>query len=257
MVQWCLAAGPRRINSEFALMVFQDVRWSLVCETGSRVLPRILLTVAAQMIHCIESSKSSVLGEEDWLTTPWLQYEKDSLQQLFDFGFSIAAVLEKIEGKHDMTNPSTAAHLFALCFDVKENLDLWYVKHWGTLDQSTILMLAGLFEASNLVYYWWFKMTLNQAVMSIDKHLHRHSQQLDSDLSPQSVDTSLQTENTRLATDIVRAAPFFSADGTGWLGPMRNMFPLKLAMAHLSAVESPAFAEAQTALMQLVKKLRG
>ncbi len=30
MAQWCRAAGPHSINTEFALQIFQDVRWSLV-----------------------------------------------------------------------------------------------------------------------------------------------------------------------------------------------------------------------------------
>jgi hypothetical protein len=31
MIQWCQAAGPTNIKTEFALQVFVDVRWSIVC----------------------------------------------------------------------------------------------------------------------------------------------------------------------------------------------------------------------------------
>ena len=31
MIQWCLAAKPQSINTEFALQVFHDVRWCIVC----------------------------------------------------------------------------------------------------------------------------------------------------------------------------------------------------------------------------------
>ena len=31
MTQWLLSAGPRSINTDFALQVFHDVRWCIVC----------------------------------------------------------------------------------------------------------------------------------------------------------------------------------------------------------------------------------
>lgn len=209
------------------------------------------------MIHGIDGSKSSVLGNEEWLTLPWRHFDKDSLEELFDSGFSIAAILEQVSGLDHTTKPELATQLSTLCSAVRQNLDLWYCKHWGTLDCSTILMLGGLFEASNMVYYWWFKIVLNEALITLGRQLSAGAVNPSENASLQQLaSTSLRAENTSLATDIVGAAPFFSAEDTGWLGPQRLLFPLKRAMAHLASVKSPVFAEAQMVFMQLIKKMR-
>ena len=190
---------------------------------------------------------------------PWRNHTKDSLQQLYDHGFALADLLEQINCCDDIHYADTAAYFSSICLDIMEQVEDWYSRVWGTFDEQTILLMGGLFEATNMVYYWWFKLALNEVLLAL---YLRSSMVLDpssTTLSASAQDVanaSLRRNNIKLASDIVYAAPFFSADNTGWIGPQRMVFPLKRAMLELGKAQSPVFAEAKDVFMRLVKRLR-
>jgi hypothetical protein len=207
------------------------------------------------MIHGIEQSRSSMLGTGDWLTLPWRRFHKDSLQELYDNGFTVAAILEKVDQLGERFDTAASINLSETCLEAGIALEMWYSKHWGTLDHTVVLLLGGLFEASNLVYYWWFKIVLNQVLISLGGQTSTLLHDMGNSL--QKFDrTNLEEENTILASNIVGATPFFSAEDTGWVGPQRLLFPLKRAMIHLGMVKSPVFPKAQSVFMQLIRKMR-
>lgn len=240
MAQWCHAAGPSRINTDFALKVFEDVRWGI-------------------MTHSIDRSQSSILGDEEWLTVPWQSRFKDSLQLLYDHGFAIGNLLEQIHYLAESHRTANVNRLSSSCLDLLEQIEGWYKKVWGTFDEQLVLLMGGLFEATNMVYYWYFKICLNEALLT----LHPASSQMNDpndtereDSAQHLANIALQRSNDKLASDIVLAAPFFSGKETAWLGPQRILFPLKKAIVVLGKAQSPLFCEGQAVLMQMVKRLR-
>lgn len=127
--------------------------------------------------------KRSVLGNEDWRIIPWSRCEKDSLQQLFDIGFDLAEVLERMDlSSHlNSSNIEQTAHaeLWSGCSRIFGQLEQWYSRHWQhrihrqhiclPSDEASTSQWSPAFEnfweATNLVYYWSFKLILDEDVL--------------------------------------------------------------------------------------------
>lgn len=259
------------------------------------VVPTIRLTSFSQLNHSLDSCRSSVLGNEDWKTVPWLRFEKDSLHYLFDIGFELATLLERaqlvlsapvgVDGLND---------LWSDCFAIFGKLEQWYNVHWAeNVRQRQMTVSANLgamshdrssespplfgsfWEATNLVYYWSFKLMLDDCLVGLSGRTPAPSPHNPSQPTPTSSkrkgskartaiihglsDTQLQqitNTSLALATDIVRSTAYFLADDTGWLGPQRLFFPIQRVMKHLAKVQSPLFSDARLAFMQLLGRLR-
>ncbi|KAK3716317.1 hypothetical protein LTR37_006467 [Vermiconidia calcicola] len=285
MAQWCCAAGPTHVSSEYALQVFEDVRWCI-------------------MNRSIQRHESSKLGTREWKTLPWQHYPKDSLQELYDLGFDLAALLEQVDSNINFGNTDAQIrkmeHLSLGCLKVSKNLEHWYTCNWASQgrgqsdanddlqayglplsDQPLRPELGGLWQGMNIIYYWCFKLILNGILSSLlqqtqqQEELIASVQELDlsSDIfsNGQAYDGSLPTpssggfpqkqeqlanDSLKLAIDIVLVSPFFLADDTGWLGPQRYFFPLQKAMEHLSKVGSPFHSDAKAAFVRLITRLR-
>lgn len=295
MTQWCLAAGPRCITTEFALQVFLDVRWSIV--SASREVSGNTLMKECKMNRDIEGRKCSILGDENWRALPWSNFTKDSLHNLFDIGFALAACLEQADLISGNDAPGTYSNnlgqLSFSCDSVKNRLVDWYnaffadrvpPQHLSGSDSNRDMHdrdhsadppeFTDLWKATNMVYYWLFKMILNdirphasQQTAGIGdlpsvQHAASASENRLSHIVPASPPSGSSTEqsedtNLTLATNIVSASSCLLASDTGWLGPQRLFFPLRRAMEYLAQANSPLCADARAAFMSLVKRLRG
>lgn len=216
------------------------------------------------MNGAIDGRQPSALSTERWKTVPWRFFAKDSLQCLFDIGFNIAALLERLDACDSPQAPETSvsqrARLSLSCGAVQQSLEEWHSAHWGhrnslspssmhscdELDSPSSASAAhfgfkSLWEATNIAYFWLFKMILNDILAATA------SQEEQQDL----VFSSLE-----LAVNIVSVSSYFLAEATGWLGPQRLFFPLKRAMALLMSKQSPFAEDAQKAFGQLIRKLR-
>lgn len=253
---------------------------SCVSATRRKHSPHNSLTLCVQMIHSIDSHKASILGSEEWLTIPWERFEKDALQELFDFGFDVAASLQLVDTTIISHDPGLLAQLPTTCFSLVDELETWRTNTWpsryespssGSEDDSldngytssSTPQLSGCLEATCLIYYWWFKLVLNDALSSLSGTSSRESPILSfdsilaSDYPPvsQYAEMALSSNSLVLATNIVNAAPVLLADDTGWVGPQRLMFPLRASIQHLARARSPMLLEAQAALKALFGRL--
>ena len=142
------------------------------------------------MIQCIQYRKSNFLGSPEWLTLPWGERGKDIYQQLYDKGFALAAVLERIDNaqltKDDMSILQLSEILDRLT-GLHEELNLWYHKiskefssplYWQT--QSTAhswhlkennqpctlppFKFHNLLVANTLVTYWGLQLFLSGTI---------------------------------------------------------------------------------------------
>lgn len=212
------------------------------------------------MNHAIRSRKRSLIGSKDWRTLPWQHFTKDCFQQLLDVGFDLAALLEQIDLSVDSSKPK---QLSAGCLKISKKLEQWYTDFWACdehyqgqssqedMDDAESCPLhhprsspefSGLWDATNITYYRWFKLILNDIMLLIFRESLQQDRIADSSLT--------------LATHIVSAVPYFLADDTGWLGPQRLFFPLQRAMDHLAKVDSPFFLDAQKGFGTMIARLR-
>ena len=81
------------------------------------------------MIQCIQYRKSSFLGDPEWLTLPWSTSGKDIYQQLYDKGFTLAALLEYIDNARlttENTNTLILSEFLKRLSSLDEEMNLWY-----------------------------------------------------------------------------------------------------------------------------------
>ncbi len=233
------------------------------------------------MVHSIDAHKASILGSEEWLTIPWERFEKDALQELFDFGFDITAFLQLVDSTVISHDPGLLAQLPTTCFSIVDELETWRTNTWpsryespssGSEDDSvdsgytssSTPQLSGCLEATCMIYYWWFKLVLNDALSSLNATSGREISLFSFDSSPvsgypavsQFAEIALSSNSLTLANNIVNAAPYLLADDTGWVGPQRLMFPLRASIQHLARARSPILLEAQSALKTLFGRLK-
>ena len=253
------------------------------------------------MIKAVEHRKSSILGNEDWRLTPWQNCTKDSLQQIFDVGFKLAALLEQTDTSLqilDARDPARLAYIHATCLAIGEELELWYhifqASRTGIhpVDESPDSLanhqldeipsdFDSLWQASNLIYYWGFKLILNNILISILQSVaapteyedevtiqnltlspnpSEYQSPMNSEgailISPFPSQKDLATTNLQLADNIVHSAPYFLRDDMGWLGPTRLFNPLQQAAEYLNRVDGPLYVEARAALMRLYIRVR-
>lgn len=261
------------------------------------------------MGHCIETRTSSILGNEEWKTLPWQNHEKDSLSYLFDIGFDLAAASQRtdvITQTNSVPSQKVFAELWSACLAIFAQLESWYRQHWpdqasgftstsisdpgiaGVLGSQSRPQFGSLWEATNIVYYWSFKVVLDQNVLALSELQNRISpQQQQSTPTPtppptgrskakftssSTRDASLASHgltpsqasqiaatSSKLATDVVLSAPYFLADDTGWLGPQRLFFPLRQVMGYFGKrlpQEIKQFQEAKAAFVACIDRLR-
>lgn len=191
------------------------------------------------MNRAIDGRMRSPLDTEEWRTVPWRLSAKDSLQCLFDLGFSLAALLEQLDVCSSPQLPEASVSKRALlsltCASVQTKLDEWHSTNWSSRDEPS------LWKATNMVYFWLFKIITNEVLAAT---------------APERNQQELIFSSLELAVEIVSASSFFLADATGWLGPQRLYFPLKKAMALLVQQHSPFAEDAQQAFGRVLGKLR-
>jgi len=249
----------------------------------------------------LDSRKGSVLGREGWKTIPWQNASKDSLHHLFDIGFDLAALLEKLDVhifNIDLkAEPGNMSKVWSACSDTFQLLENWYGRYWAQTIQdrqnvtseipeivnafdATIqpahLCFGSFYEASNLAYYWSYKLILNDNIIDLSGHISRSSNSPTAEPSPSSssglVSSKRRTkpvvglndpqsqqvsnECLTLATNILLSAPHFLSVNTGWLGPQRIFFPMQRAMQYLTKARSPLAGQARAAFFQAVSRLR-
>lgn len=215
------------------------------------------------MNRAIDGHQHSPIGTQEWLTLPWRFFAKDSLQNLFDVGFELAALLERLDVCDSPQPPeasvSKRAQLSLRCSVVRDTLDGWYFHHWdphGTPSPTSQAgnTLAGpsspgathtefgsLWEATNIAYFWLFKMIVYDILVAT---------------TDEGEQEDLIFSSLELAVNIVSASSYFLADATGWLGPQRFFFPLRRALAFLISKQSPFVDDAKEVFGRLVGKLR-
>ena len=216
------------------------------------------------MNHSIRSRRRSLLDTKDWLTLPWQHFPKDCFQKVLDVGFKLAALMEQVDlytgAGNAKASTSDLQHLSLSCSRIFEELEDWYTTFW-TCDEHSLHesteedidscplhhpgsppQFGGLWEATNIMYYWWFKLLLNEVMASLFQDTSQQER--------------IAKSGLELATNMVLAAPYLVADDTGWLGPQRLFFPLQRAMGVLAKVQSPFFADAEAALARLGARLR-
>lgn len=252
------------------------------------------------MGHCLESRTSSVLGNGEWKTSPWQTSEKDSLHHLFDIGFDLAAVLERADlltQSNPAPDQASFTELWSSCLTIFGQLEDWYRRHWpnqaspfpsGSTTESygevpndqSRRRFGSFWEATNIVYYWSFKLVLDQNVLALSELQNqlpppqqqtppssssaqargKSSTTRDALLVSHGLSTSqarqIASTSSRLATDILASAPYFLADDTGWLGPQRMFFPLRQVMQYLGKMQSPQIADAKAAFLACLARLR-
>lgn len=143
------------------------------------------------MIQSIQYRKSSFLGSPEWLTLPWSETGKDVYQQLYDKGFKLAALLERIDNStftiEYTTNMSSLSEHLRRLSSLDEELSLWYRKiqresppplYWhsqsichtwrleGAVEPSTLTPFAfhTLRLANTIVAYWGLRLILSNAI---------------------------------------------------------------------------------------------
>lgn len=216
-----------------------------------------------QVNRAIEFRQSSPLGADDWKARPWRFFPKDSLQRLFDFGFELAVLLEEFDTVERSRLPeefvSKRAQLSLRCSILQGDLEDWHRAHWTGQGSSASspysvestglasspdteqLEFRNLWHATNIIYFWLFKMILNDMLAST---------------ALEEEQSDLAFSSLELAVNIVSASQYFLADATGWLGPQRLFFPLRKAMVLLLSKQSPFAADAQQAFGQLTRRLK-
>lgn len=249
------------------------------------------------MGHCLGSRTASVLGNEDWKNVPWQStgVEKDSLQLLYDIGFDLAAVLERTDAVLQQSNwidnalrQANVQALWQSCLSIFSQLEDWYKQHWPNRSSAfsntayseipasgaQSPQFGSLWEATNLVYYWTFKLLLDQNVLALSTMQNqfpppqtmpsssrgkipssRNTSLAQAGLTPSQAE-QISTSSLQLASDIVAAAPFFLADDTGWLGPQRLFFPLRQVMGFYGKIQSPKIVDAKGAFFACLGRLR-
>jgi len=258
-------------------------------------------TFSTKVNHTLDSRKGSVLGQEGWKTIPWQNASKDSLHHLFDIGFDLAAVLEKLD-VHVLNIDSDAesgniSKVWSACSDTFKLLEDWYGQYWASIvqdrqnatpeipeivsasdatPQPAHVRFGSFYEASNLAYYWSYKLILNENIVKLAGHTSRYSTSptpepsLSSSSGPVSSkprkkaavglsDPQIQqvsNECLNLATNILLSAPHFLSVNTGWLGPQRLFFPMQRSMQYLTKARSPLAGQARAAFFQAVSRLR-
>lgn len=215
------------------------------------------------MSRAIDRRQRSDLDTKEWKTLPWRLHQKDSLQMLFDLGFVLAALLEQWDLCENSTVPETSvrrrARLSLDCRALQEELEAWYTTsrsmpeplsmftgpssiNGSPLDGETSeAEFTSLLHASCMLYFWLFKMVLNDVLVATE---------------PSEEEENLTFSSLELATNIVSAAPYFLADDTGWLGPQRLFFPLRKAMVVLTSKHSPFVEDAKEAFGRTLGRLR-
>ena len=142
------------------------------------------------MIQSIQYRKSSFLGSPEWLTLPWSETGKDVYQQLYDKGFSLAALLERIDNLRftiEYTNMSSLSEHLGCLYSLDEELSLWYRNiqresplplYWhsqsichtwhleGAVEPRTLKPFAfhTLRLANTIVAYWGLRLVLSNAI---------------------------------------------------------------------------------------------
>lgn len=134
MTSLLIARGPHRHCSPISRAVLEDVRYPLV----SFAIPdsNDYHSHTYQMLQALMVRKASPFGEQDWRDIPWTNQTKDSYQQLYDFGFRLAALLEAADRLKDVPVISEG---------IQHSLVI-LLQNFNALDQSLDNLFDGSFQ---------------------------------------------------------------------------------------------------------------
>ena len=216
---------------------------------------------------------------------------------LGDIGFQIAEFLEHVDASRSVCRSTSFAsrlartRLYTSCSRLYEELEDWYKsccpgkalsERGHTYDcledaqevpihQNAACDFESLAQATNLAYYWCFKLILNDSLSSLMQQASEQGPSrcdrqpnlafgefsvaqastgsLTIELNGERLPTCTQlaSGSVALAMSIVLATPYFLRDEVGWLGPQRLWFPMRKAMEYLYKEVSPFASEAQLA----------
>lgn len=92
----------------------------------------------SSMIHSLQHCKASVLSprQREWDEEPWAIHPKDENQRLFDYGFTLAAILEDLVSckKPGQDRVEVGKKMFGIVpriYELGQDMDDWYVEHFS------------------------------------------------------------------------------------------------------------------------------
>lgn len=225
------------------------------------------------MIQSLQYRKASFLGTEQWQSVPWEITPKDIYQKLYDKGFALAALLEKLDDE-DILSPNTErperSGYLRMLIDLDAGLSLWYQKlhtstpspiFWPT---QTILIPSSSaggqnqqapaqgalpsFEYRNLrvanitVTYWALRTILSNTIAIIcgailSTHVSTRIRSINSNNLLETAQQQLTRHGSvtrhEYATNIMRSMPYCLNDNKGLLGAQKSLFSLRAAFFSL------------------------
>lgn len=116
-------------------------------------------------------------------------------------------------------------------------------------------------EATSYVYYWCFKMIINECLVSLiqqDLDAATEDVLVANEKEPLLNHARLRESSAELAMRIVLPESYLLSPITGWLGPLRYWFPLRKATEHLCRAGVSTFggALARSAGVRLAQRMQ-
>ena len=218
--------------------------------------PNHRLANESKMNRDIERGKCSILGNQEWSVLPWRNFTKDSLQELFDIGFMLAAVLEEVDlCESGDTSVIRLESLSSGCQGVRQRFHVWYNDYSAIgigpeldsvqYENPAQLRFTSMWDASIAVHYWLFQLIMQDITFRSLQFIPAGASAFDNGYG------------LTLANNIVMSSSFLLTEDLGWLGPQRLFFPLRRSLEVLAKARSPLVADAQAAFKTLVTRLRG
>ena len=149
------------------------------------------------MIQCIQYQKSTFLGSPEWLTLPWSEAGKDIYQQLYDKGFVLAALLERMDNArrtNGTNNLSISSEILGRLSSLDKEMNFWFQRihkescsplYWhdeslshswhseGALQPCKLSPFAfcNLLLANTIVAYWGLQLVLSNIIALACEHV--------------------------------------------------------------------------------------
>lgn len=156
------------------------------------------------MIQCIQYRKSTFLGDPEWLTLPWGEKGKDIYQQLYDKGFLLAALLEKVDGAgltKKNVNINVVFDFLRRLSDLDQELNMWFQDllqmfssplYWHAQATShsrdaaeavqpctlPSFTFCSLLIANTIITYWGLRLVLSNTIALTCQHVLSMTTQL-------------------------------------------------------------------------------
>ena len=243
------------------------------------------------MVKAIERRKSSVLGQYEWLTTPWSGQAKAALQRIMDNGFRLASLMEQSDRLAPRSSQEWLGVRYA-CITLSKDLRALSSSCLVNTGLSTMSTpydsivsgldwshhLAPFQDVLGLMYIWSLDMLTLDVLLGIKGtiRLYCHSEEPDASSTHGAIHKDQPSGNTisghvgplgpdyqdipsiqlHVAKNILKVAPYFLQEDMGWFGPARLFFPLTCALEHIERVGSPDLSVARELQRKLFSNLR-